>query len=54
MPSIPFERGTSYFSELLTELKVVLSVEPRLFTAVMIASAIPAAIKPYSIAVAPD
>ena len=43
-----------YFSEVLMLLKVVLSVEPRPFTAAMIASAIPAAIKPYSIAVAPD
>jgi hypothetical protein len=32
----------------------VLSVLPRPFTTVMIASAMPAAIKPYSIAVAPD
>jgi hypothetical protein len=43
-----------YFSEVLMFEKVVLSVEPRPFTAAMIASAIPAAIRPYSIAVAPD
>jgi len=35
-------------------LKLVLSAVPTLFTAVMIAIAIPAAIRPYSIAVAPD
>src|SRR4051812_8470709 len=34
--------------------KFVLSLVPRPFTAVMIAIAIPAAIKPYSMAVAPD
>ena len=54
----PSEKGTFcilfYFNEVLIELKLVLSVEPRPFTAAMIASAIPAAIKPYSIAVAPD
>ena len=43
-----------YFSELLMVLKFVLSCVPTPFTAVMIAMAIPAAIKPYSIAVAPE
>jgi hypothetical protein len=43
-----------YFSELLMVLKFVDSWLPRPFTAVMIAIAIPAAIKPYSMAVAPD
>jgi hypothetical protein len=42
-----------YFSEVLIELNVVFRVEPRPLTAAMIASAIPAAISPYSIAVAP-
>src|SRR5882672_12233662 len=35
-------------------LKLVASLEPTPFTAVMIAIAIPAAIRPYSMAVAPD
>jgi hypothetical protein len=43
-----------YFSELLMVSKFVLSLLPRPFTAVMIAIAIPAAIRPYSMAVAPD
>jgi hypothetical protein len=43
-----------YFNELLIELNVPLTVVPRVFTAAMIASAIPAAIRPYSIAVAAD
>ena len=43
-----------YFSELLMVSKFVLSLVPRPFTAVMIAIAIPAAIRPYSMAVAPD
>jgi hypothetical protein len=36
------------------ELKVVLSCEPRELTTAMIATEIPAAISPYSMAVAPD
>ena len=43
-----------YFSELLMVLKFVDSWLPTPFTAVMIAIAIPAAIRPYSMAVAPD
>jgi len=43
-----------YFSELLMVSKFVLSLVPRPFTAVMIAIAMPAAIRPYSMAVAPD
>ena len=56
MPGTPEERGVrrTYFSELLMLLKLVFRVEPRPLTAAMIASAIPAAIRPYSIAVAPD
>lgn len=46
--------GRNYFKELLIEPNLSFMVVPRLFTTVMIASAIPAAIRPYSIAVAPD
>ena len=46
--------GRNYFKELLIEPNLSFIVVPRLFTTVMIASAIPAAIRPYSIAVAPD
>ena len=46
--------NTSYFSELLIDVNFVLSLVPIPFTTAMIASAIPAAIKPYSMAVAPD
>ena len=42
-----------YFSEVLMSLNFVLSAVPRPFTTEMIASEIPAAIKPYSMAVAP-
>jgi len=43
-----------YFNEVLIELNLVLRFEPRPLTTVMIASEIPAAIRPYSMAVAPD
>jgi hypothetical protein len=43
-----------YFSEVLMLTNLPLSSVPRPFTAVMIAIAIPAAIRPYSMAVAPD
>ena len=43
-----------YFSEVLIESNLVLRFEPRPFTTAMIASEIPAAIRPYSMAVAPD
>jgi hypothetical protein len=43
----------AYFSELLIAVNLVLSLVPRPFTTAMIASAMPAAISPYSIAVAP-
>ena len=46
--------ASDYFSELLTELKVPLSAVPTPFTAAMMAMAIPVAISPYSMAVAPD
>jgi hypothetical protein len=38
----------------LTVLKVVLSCEPRELTTAMMATEMPAAIRPYSMAVAPD
>lgn len=44
----------AYFSELLTELNIVFRLLPRPLTAARIAIEIPAAIRPYSIAVAPD
>src|SRR6516225_6323176 len=47
-------RGRNYFKELLIEPNLSLIVVPRPLTTVMIASAIPAAMRPYSIAVAPD
>ena len=47
------KRGGRYFSELLIEVNWVLRVVPRPLTTAMIASAIPAAMRPYSIAVAP-
>ena len=43
-----------YFNEPLMLLNSVLRLVPTPLTAVMIAIAIPAAIRPYSIAVAPD
>jgi hypothetical protein len=43
-----------YFSEVLIEVNLVFRLLPTPLTAVMIAIAIPAAINPYSIAVAPD
>ena len=52
-PKMPPEMG-DYFSELLMVSKFELSLLPRPLTAVMIAIEIPAAIRPYSMAVAPD
>jgi hypothetical protein len=43
-----------YFNEVLTELKVELIPDPTPFTTAMIAIAIPTAMRPYSMAVAPD
>jgi hypothetical protein len=45
-------RVALYFSELLIEANLVFSLAPRPFTTAMMASEIPAAINPYSIAVA--
>ena len=46
-------RGNDYFSELLTDVNTPLRLVPRPFTAAMIAIEIPAAMSPYSMAVAP-
>jgi hypothetical protein len=46
-------QGLGHFKELLIEVNFVFSLLPRPFMMVMIASAIPAAINPYSTAVAP-
>jgi hypothetical protein len=43
-----------YFSEVLIEVNLSLMLVPRLLTIAMIAREMPAAIRPYSIAVAPD
>jgi hypothetical protein len=43
-----------YFNEVLIELNMVFRLLPSPLTTAMIASAIPAAISPYSMAVAPD
>src|SRR5713226_4980964 len=48
------EQGFSYFSELLIEVNLSFRVVPRPLTTAIIASAMPAAISPYSMAVAPD
>jgi hypothetical protein len=47
-------RLRNYFREPLIELKVPLSAVPTPFTAAMMAMAMPVAISPYSMAVAPD
>ena len=44
----------AYFNDVLIEENLELSFTPIPFTTAIMASAIPAAIKPYSIAVAPD
>src|SRR6201996_5379962 len=44
----------AYFSELLIELNLVFSELPMPLTTAIIASEMPAAIRPYSMAVAPD
>ena len=50
----PDKETETYFNELLIEVNWLFRLVPRPFTTAIIASAIPAAIKPYSIAVAPD
>src|SRR5205809_169218 len=47
-------RRADHFRELLIDSNLLLSDVPRPFTAAMIAREMPAAIKPYSMAVAPD
>src|SRR5437879_5161593 len=44
----------AYFSEVLIEVNLLFRLVPRPLTTAMIASEMPAAIRPYSIAVAPD
>jgi hypothetical protein len=46
--------AVAYFNEVLIVVNVVFSVVPNPLTAAIMASAMPAAIKPYSMAVAPD
>ena len=48
------EAGRNHFNEVLIWLNLSFRVVPKPFTTAMIARAIPAAIRPYSIAVAPD
>jgi hypothetical protein len=48
------EQQNGYFNEVLIELNMVFRLPPSPLTTAMIASAIPAAISPYSMAVAPD
>ena len=48
------ENRDAYFSAVLIELNLLLRLVPSPLTTVIIASAMPAAIRPYSIAVAPD
>jgi len=43
-----------YLSAVWTLVKVVFRLDPRLWTTAMIATEMPAAMRPYSIAVAPD
>ena len=47
-------RRSAYLSDVLMSLNLLPKVVPRVFTAAMMASEIPAAMRPYSIAVAPD
>ena len=55
MLGLPPEKGIRcYFNDVLIESNLALRLVPNPLTTAMIASEIPAAIKPYSIAVAPD
>jgi hypothetical protein len=51
---LPKSEAERYFSELLMDVNSVLRFVPSPLTTAIIASAMPAAIRPYSIAVAPD
>src|SRR3981081_1199897 len=53
-PSTERRQSVTYFRLVEIAVNCVLSLTPRPFTAAMIASEIPAAIRPYSIAVAPE
>jgi len=53
-PLYPEKETETYFNELLILLNWVLRFVPRPLTTAIMASAIPAAIRPYSMAVAPD
>jgi hypothetical protein len=56
-PSSPLTRASGYgagASFVSIEVNVVLSLSPMPLTAAMITSEMPAAIRPYSMAVAPD
>src|SRR5205807_2253210 len=46
--------GKSYLSAVETEVKVVFNLEPSPCTTAIIATEMPAAMRPYSMAVAPD
>jgi hypothetical protein len=53
--SLPLRKGApDYFSELLIDVNFSFRLVPNPLTTAMIASEMPAAIRPYSIAVAPD
>lgn len=53
--ALPLRKGApGYFRELLIEVNLSLRFVPRPFTTAIIASEMPAAIRPYSMAVAPD
>jgi hypothetical protein len=49
-----FNEATLYLSDVLIVVNVVLNEPPRPLTIAMMASEMPAAIRPYSMAVAPD
>ena len=54
VPICSREGDRNYFSELLIEVNLSLRFVPTPLTTAIMASAMPAAIRPYSIAVAPD
>jgi hypothetical protein len=54
MQGLSFTEVYDYFSEVLMAPNLVLRLPPIPLTAPMIASEMPAAIRPYSMAVAPD
>ena len=45
---------STYFREVLIDVNLVLSLLPNPFTTAMMASELPAAVNPYSIAAAPE